>query len=112
LDSGHALQTAVASTASAASASTSTPARSRKVRKILRLEARARRLLARYEAALATATGAMAQARALLNDAHDLEYALSGTQLGELRRARAETRGRKTDRAAASPDPSTTTTSP
>jgi hypothetical protein len=75
---------------SAANASSSTPARSRKVRKILRIEARAQRLLAQYEAALAKATGAMAKARALLDDAHGLEYSLTGTQLGELRRGRAE----------------------
>jgi hypothetical protein len=90
LASGPAAQTPVASTATAASASTSASARSRKVRKILRLEARAQRLLAHYESALTKATGAMAQARALLDDAHGLEYALTGTQLGELRRARAE----------------------
>ena len=64
------------------------PARTRKVRKILRFEARARRLLTRYERALARATGAMAQARALLDDASVLESSLTGTQLGELRRGR------------------------
>ena len=69
------------------------PARSRKVRKILRFEARARRLLTRYERALARATGAMAQARALLDDASVLESSLTGTQLGELRRGRPDAAG-------------------
>ncbi len=84
--------------------------RSRKVRKILRLEARARRLLTRYERALAKATRAMGQARALLDDAHGLEYSLTGTQLGELRRGRAETLGIETAPRSTSPDPSFTTT--
>ena len=68
-----------------------TPVRSRKVRKILRIEARARRLLARYEHAIAEATRAMGQARALFDEADGLEYALTGTELGELRRGRADT---------------------
>ena len=69
------------------------PARSRKVRKILRFEARARRLLTRYEQALARATRAMAQARALLDNASVLESSLTGTQLGELRRGRPDAAG-------------------
>ena len=64
--------------------------RSRKLRKILRLEARARRLLARHEDAFLRATRAKAQAYGLLNQAQLLEYELTGTQLGELRRARGE----------------------
>ena len=68
-----------------------TPVRSRKVRKILRLEARARRLLTRYERALDKATRAKGQAHTLLDEATRLELALTGTQLGELRRARGET---------------------
>jgi hypothetical protein len=67
-----------------------TPVRSRKVRKILRLEARARRLLTRYERALDKATRAKGQAHALLDAASGLEFSLIGTQLGELRRARGE----------------------
>jgi hypothetical protein len=67
-----------------------TPVRSRKVRKILRLEARARRRLTRYERALDKATRAKGQAHALLDAASRLELALTGTQLGELRRARGE----------------------
>lgn len=65
-----------------------TPVRSRKVRKILRLEARARRLLTRYERFLDRAVRAKAQAHAALDAVSGLEYALTGTQLGELRRAR------------------------
>lgn len=65
-----------------------TPVRSRKVRKILRLEARARRLLTRYERALDKATRAKGQAHALLDAANRFELTLTGTQLGELRRAR------------------------
>jgi hypothetical protein len=60
------------------------------VRKILRLEARARRLLTRYERALDRATRAKAQAHAMLDEVSGLEYALTGTQLGELRRSRGE----------------------
>ena len=67
-----------------------TPVRSRKVRKILWLEARARRLLTRYERALDKATRAKRQAHTLLDEASRLELALTGTQLGELRRARGE----------------------
>ena len=64
------------------------PAPSVKVRKILRLEARAHRLLARYERALATTARTMREARALLDDAQVLESSLTGAQLSELRRGR------------------------
>jgi hypothetical protein len=67
-----------------------TPVRSRKVRRVLRLEARARRLLTRYERALDKATRAKGQAHALLDAANRFELTLTGTQLGELRRARGE----------------------
>jgi hypothetical protein len=70
-------------------AKAATLARSRKVRKILRLEARARRLLARYEQALATTARTMSQACALLDDAQVLESSLTGVQLTELHRGRA-----------------------
>ena len=69
---------------------TTTPVRSRKVPKILRLEARARRLLTRYERALSRATRAKAQAHVVLDDASGLELSLTGTELSELRRARGD----------------------
>ena len=69
---------------------TTTPVRSRKVRKILRLEARARRLLTRYERFLDRAVRAKAQAHAALDEASLLEFTLTGTQLGELRRMRGQ----------------------
>ena len=111
MGSARATEASPANATRVGGASTGTPARSRKVRKILRLEARARRLLARYETALAKATGAMARARALLDDAHGLEYSLNGTQLGELRRARAETLGIERPPSSAA-DHSSTTASP
>ena len=76
-----------------------TPVRSRKVRRILWLEARARRLLTRYERALDKAMRAKGQAHTLLDAASRLELALTGTQLGELRRARGEA-ARETARSA------------
>jgi len=85
-----------------------TPVRSRKVRRILRLEARARHLLTRYERALDKATRAKGQAHALLDAANRFELALTGTQLGELRRARAEAT-REPARPARPEDLSTTT---
>jgi hypothetical protein len=63
---------------------------SRTVRAILRLEARARRLLARYERALTAATRAKGQAHVLLDEADGLERALNGDQLRELHHARAQ----------------------
>ena len=69
---------------------TTTPVRSRKVNEIVRLEARARRLLTRYERLLGRATRAKAQAHAVLDQASSLEFTLTGTQLGELRRSRGE----------------------
>jgi hypothetical protein len=69
---------------------TTTPVRSRKVRKILRLEARARRLLTRYERFLNRAVRAKAQAHAAFDEAAILEFTLTGTQLGELRRMRGQ----------------------
>lgn len=59
-----------------------------KVRTILRLEARARRLLSRYERALAAATRAKGQAHLLFDEADGLERALGGEQLRELHEAR------------------------
>ena len=89
---------------------TTPSARSRKVQEILRLEARARRLLARYERALATTASAMSQARALLDDAQIREGSLTGTQLAELRHGRAEAFGTAaTPGPTAGDTPSTTT---
>jgi hypothetical protein len=112
LASAGATEASSANAARVGEASSRTPARSRKVRKILRLEARAQRLLARYETALAKATGAMAKARALLDDAHGLECSLTGTQLGQLRRARAEVLTRASSPPSTSPDSSSTPASP
>lgn len=68
-----------------------TPVRSRKVRKILKLEARAARLLARHERALACAAPLLARADVLKREARAAELALTGTELGELRRVRSAT---------------------
>ncbi len=76
-----------------AGAAAGTPARSRKVRKILRLEARAQKLLVRYERALGEATRAMGQARALLDDAELLEGSLTDAQRPALHHGRAEAAG-------------------
>jgi hypothetical protein len=65
------------------------PTRSRKVRKVLKLEARAARLLARYERALACAAPLLRRAEGLRREARATELTLTGTELGELRRARA-----------------------
>jgi hypothetical protein len=62
--------------------------RSRKVRKVLKLKARAARLLARHERALACAAPLLTRADALRREARAAELALTGTELGELRRAR------------------------
>jgi hypothetical protein len=62
--------------------------RSRKVRKILRLEARAQRLLARYDRAMRKVEPARTRAEALLREVRAIEYTLTGGQLGELRRWR------------------------
>jgi hypothetical protein len=69
-------------------ADTAVPIRSRKVRKVLKLEARAARLLARHERALACAAPLLTRAEALRREARAAELALTGTELGELRRAR------------------------
>jgi hypothetical protein len=68
----------------------SAAAPSRSVRTILRLEARARRLLTRYERALTAATQAKGQAHVLLDEADGLERALRGDQVRELHHARAQ----------------------
>jgi hypothetical protein len=72
----------------AASSSAMPEIRSRKVRKILRLEARAQKLLARYEKHHARIEPWKRKAEALLEEARAIELTLTGGQLGELRRAR------------------------
>ena len=62
--------------------------RSRKVRKLLKLEAGAARLLARYERTLACAAALLRRAEALRREARAMELTLTGTEFGELRRAR------------------------
>lgn len=62
--------------------------RSRKVRKILRLEARAAKLQARHDQAMARVAPARQRAEDLRRAAQALELRLTGSQLGELRRAR------------------------
>jgi hypothetical protein len=64
--------------------------RSRKVRKILRLEARARRFQARVDAAMARVAPAKQRAEDRRRAAQAMELELTGSQLGELRRARCE----------------------
>jgi hypothetical protein len=58
------------------------------VHKILKLEARAARLLARYERALACAAPLLRRAEGLRRESRATELTLTGTELGELRRAR------------------------
>ena len=72
---------------------------SRQVRRIVRLEARANRLLVRWDRARRRAMRAKAQVYALFDEVTGLEQALTGPQLAELRRARGEVS------AAATPDP-------
>ena len=83
-----------------------------KVRTILKLEACARRLLARYEGALAAATQAKAEAYLLLDRADGRERALSCTELGELRRARAHAAAHTTTSSSTAPDPVAATPPP
>ena len=64
--------------------------RSRKVRRILRREARAAALQRRHEAAVSRAARFTARELELRQAARDIETTLTGTQLGQLRRARGE----------------------
>lgn len=64
--------------------------RSRLVRRIVRVEARAQRLLTRYERTLAAATRAKSQAHVLLDEAHAIECSLSSAMRSELYRARGD----------------------
>jgi len=61
---------------------------SRKVRKILRLDARAQTLLARYTKHQARIEPWKLRAGELLTEARAIELTLTGGQLAELRRAR------------------------
>ena len=90
-------------------ATAGTPVHSRKVRKILRLDARAQRLLTRYERARGRATRAKAQAYAVLDEASSLEVTLTDTQLGELRRARGDVVREAAPPGSAQPDDPPTT---
>jgi hypothetical protein len=80
------------------------PIRSRKVRRILALEARARRLLTRYERTCDKAVRLKTEVHRLLDQAHGLEWTLTGGQLGELRHGRAE-RGPRPPRLDPAPTP-------
>ena len=62
--------------------------RSAKVRKILRLEGHASRLLAHYEGALAEVSPSKHKAEQLLHRARALKVTLTATELSELRSAR------------------------
>jgi len=62
--------------------------RSRKVLKIFRLEARAQKLVARYEKHHARIEPWKLRADRLLREARAIELTLTGGQLGELRRVR------------------------
>ena len=65
--------------------------RSRKVRKLIKVEARAARLRARYEATLACAAPLLRRAETLRREARAMELTLTGTEFGELRRFRSTT---------------------
>jgi hypothetical protein len=62
--------------------------RSRKVRKLVKVEARAARLQARYERTLACAAPLLRRAETLWREARAMELTLTGTEFGELRRFR------------------------
>src|SRR5262249_13351769 len=82
---------------------------SRQVRRIVRLEDRANRLLIRWDRARRRALRAKAQAHALLDEAISLEHALTDAQLAELRRVRGEASAViQPDRAPQQPHASTT----
>jgi hypothetical protein len=67
------------------------PIRSRKVRRILRLDAQAGRLRQRQERTQARAELYRHRLEACFHEARVLEGSLTGSQLGELRRARTST---------------------
>jgi hypothetical protein len=67
-----------------------TEIRSRKVRRILKLETGAARLEKRHDTALARAAREKERAEALRQAARGIELTLTESQLGELRHARGE----------------------
>ena len=67
------------------------PIRSRKVRRVLRLEAQAARLAMRQARTQARAEVYRRRLEACLHEARVIEGGLTGSQLGELRRARTTT---------------------
>jgi len=84
---------------------------SRQVRRIVRLEARANRLLVRWDRARRRAMRAKAQVYALFDEVTGLEQALTDPQLAELRRARGEvSAAAKPDAAGPKPHAATTPT--
>jgi hypothetical protein len=86
--------------------------RSRKVRRILVIEARARRLLTRYERTLAKAVRIKTEVHRLLDHAHGIEWTLTGGQVGELRLGRAERGTRPSRPDAPMPAPSSSPATP
>jgi hypothetical protein len=64
------------------------PARSRRIRRILRLESRAAKLQRRLDRAQARADLFRRRREACLTEARAIEGSLTGEQLGQLRRAR------------------------
>ena len=68
-----------------------TGVRSRKVRQVVKLEARAARLLARYERTLSCAAPLLQRAETLRRQVRAMELTLTGTEFGELRRFRSTT---------------------
>ena len=78
---------------------------SRKVRRILAIEARARRLLTRYERTIDKAVRIKTEVHRLLDQAHGIEWTLTGGQVGELRLGRAERGTRPSRPDAATPVP-------
>ena len=91
---------------------TQPPIRSRKVRRILAIEARVRRLLTRYERALDKAIRAKTDVQRLLDQTQNIEWTLTGSQLGELHRGRAERGPRPVRPNVAPTNPSSPPTAP
>ena len=84
--------------------------RSRQVQRIIALESRARRMLTRYERALARAVRAKEQAHVLFDEAYGIECAFTDAELADLYRARGEATPAPASPGSARPDHSPTTT--